>query len=114
MPEREPESWRRVDSADRARQFMPFAALKGYYDMVRERERTVEPRREMSEERAEFLDGCLKQVHRGSVVRAVYYDGSAYVERVGAIARLDVLERVIVLVKTPIALDDLWEIDVLE
>ena len=32
MPERRPR-------ADRAQQFMPFAALKGYYDLIRERER---------------------------------------------------------------------------
>lgn len=34
MPERRPR-------ADRAQQFMPFAALKGYYDLIRERERVV-------------------------------------------------------------------------
>ena len=35
MPERRPR-------ADRAQQFMPFAALKGYYDLIRERERVAE------------------------------------------------------------------------
>ena len=35
MPERRPR-------ADRAQQFMPFAALKGYYDLIRERERVVD------------------------------------------------------------------------
>lgn len=35
---------------DRARQFKPFAALKGYYDLLAERERVPEPRRVLTEE----------------------------------------------------------------
>lgn len=115
MPEPEGlESWRKVDPADRARQFMPFAALRGYYDLVHERERIVEPRREMSEERAAFLDARLRSVHKGSVVRAVFYDGEAYVTAIGAVSRLDEASRVLVLVKTPVAFDDLWEIEVMQ
>ena len=45
MPERRPR-------ADRAQQFMPFAALKGYYDLIRERERVAEPKRELTDEQA--------------------------------------------------------------
>ena len=44
--------------ADRAAQFMPFAALTGYYDLVRERERVSEPRREPSEEEAAAMMGA--------------------------------------------------------
>ena len=69
MPERlGHEPWRRVDPAMRARQFAPFAALRGYYDLVRERERVVEPRREMSEESAEYspLTDDMKAEKRAS------------------------------------------------
>ncbi len=38
MPNYEEETWRRIAPEDRARQFMPFAALRGYYDLVREAE----------------------------------------------------------------------------
>ena len=31
----------RAPRAGRAQQFMPFAALRGYYDLIRERERIV-------------------------------------------------------------------------
>lgn len=31
---------------------MPFAALKGYYELIRERDRVPEPLRELSEEEA--------------------------------------------------------------
>ena len=57
MPERRPR-------ADRAQQFMPFAALKGYYDLIRERERTVEPRRELTDEQALELSQRLAGLER--------------------------------------------------
>ena len=38
--------------ADRARQFMPFMALKGYFELCREQERCPAPRRELTEEEA--------------------------------------------------------------
>ena len=44
--------------ADRARQFMPFASLRGYYDFIREQERVKEPRRELSEDDAQELPMC--------------------------------------------------------
>ena len=38
--------------ANRAAQFMPFAALTGYYELVRKQEITVEQKRELTEEKA--------------------------------------------------------------
>lgn len=108
------ESWRHVDAADRARQFMPFAALRGYYELVHEAAAPREARREMSEERAALLDAQLHAVRKGSVVRAVYYDGSAYAAVEGAVTRLDETFRVLFVIKTRIPFDDLWDIEVVE
>ena len=41
--------------ADRARQFMPFSALRGFEELIREVEHTPTPRRELSEYEAEIL-----------------------------------------------------------
>ena len=40
--------------AGRAAQFMPFAALTGYYELVRKQEITAEPKCELTEEKALF------------------------------------------------------------
>lgn len=42
-----------ISREQRARQFMPFASLRGYYAYVREQERHREPRRELSDDQAE-------------------------------------------------------------
>ena len=41
--------------ADRARQFMPFAALKGYHELAHEQEFVRQPRQDMTDERARIL-----------------------------------------------------------
>ena len=40
----------KMSREDRAKQFMPFAALKGYSEALRKKERIIVPRRELSEE----------------------------------------------------------------
>ena len=50
--------------ADRAMQFAPFAALKGYYECVRMQERITEPKKELSEDEAEALSSTLKTSSR--------------------------------------------------
>ena len=49
----------------RAAQFMPFAALKGYYDLIRERERVAEPKRELTDEQKEKVRRSLKAMYVG-------------------------------------------------
>ena len=104
MPERRPR-------ADRAQQFMPFAALKGYYDLIRERERTVEPKRELTDEEALELSQRFAQVERRTMARVVHYDGEAYVTTRGLVSDIDVAARTITVVRTRIAFDDIADIE---
>ncbi len=100
--------------ADRAAQFMPFAALRGYYELIRTRERVVEPRHELTEEEAVALSRVVAQVRRGDLVRAVHYDQDAYITTTGRVARIDLIYRTIQIVKTNISLDDVRELAILE
>ena len=72
--------------ANRAAQFMPFAALTGYYELVRKQEITVEPKRELTEEKALMLSKKLEGLKRGDLVRVTYYDTYGYRSRTGILA----------------------------
>ena len=52
----------KMSREDRAKQFMPFAALKGYPEALRKKEKIVVPRAEVSEEYAEVLDMRAKRL----------------------------------------------------
>ena len=97
--------------SSRAKQFMPFAALKGYYDLIREAEKTVEPRRELTEEDALELSRIVAGLHKGDLVRVVYYEGDGYVTREGAISNVDAAIRRLWLVRVEILFDDIAQIE---
>ena len=70
--------------AGRAAQFMPFAALTGYYELVRKQEITAEPKCELTEEKALELSKKLEGLKRGDLVRVTYYDTYGYREALPA------------------------------
>lgn len=78
---------------DRARQFMPFAALRGYYDLVHAKEVVPEPRRPLSDDEARALDEIIASVAKGDVVGCRYYEGGGYREAEGAVSQIDLTFR---------------------
>jgi len=99
---------------ERARQFMPFASLRGYYDIIREKERVREPRRELSEDAAEELSGALSELRRGMLVRVRFYDSDHYENAEGVITGLDTVFRRLTIVRRSIAFDDILSVEQLE
>lgn len=98
----------KMSREDRAKQFMPFAALKGYSEALRKKERIIVPRRELSEEYGEELDRKLRQVQEGEMVSVVYYCRGEYVRLTGKVAKIDKEARMIRIVNEKIAFDDLY------
>ncbi|MBQ9806596.1 MAG: hypothetical protein IJW49_08850 [Clostridia bacterium] len=96
--------------ADRARQFMPFAALRGFEAMIREQTREVTPKRELSEYDAERLSKKMRMVQKGDMVCVTYYDRDAYVKLEGIVSDLDIPLRQLRVIKTVIPFDDIWDI----
>ena len=91
---------------------MPFAALRGYYELVRQQQRVREPRHELTDEEAEALSRTVSQLRRGQVVRVVHYNRDAYETLTGCVARIDLVSRELMVVKTPIRLDDIRELSI--
>lgn len=100
--------------ADRARQFMPFASLKGYYDYIREQERVKEPRRELSEDGAEELSDTLNEVRRGDMLRVVFYEKDHYETTTGIVSEFDPVFRSLKIVRRKICFDDIYCAEILD
>lgn len=93
--------------ASRAAQFMPFAALTGYYELARKQERLTEAKHELTEEEAEELSRTILQVKRGDLIRVTYYDWDRYRTLTGIVARIEPTFRRLQVVKAVIAFDDI-------
>ena len=86
-----------MGNLDRARQFMPFDALKGLQEALREKELEIENRKELSEESLLELDEQLKRVKIGDVVCIKCYKKRRYVEKEGIVTAIDIIGKKVVL-----------------
>ena len=100
----------KMSREDRAKQFMPFAALKGYEEALREKERIIVEKIELSEERKEELDGKLHMVHKNDIITVVYYEDGEYIQITGMVSRLDPTAKVIKIVNKKIDFDNIYDI----
>ena len=99
--------------ADRAMQFAPFAAMKGYYEAVREQERITEPKKELGEEDAEIISNILNKLSVGTTVKIRYYDVDAYTTINGVITEINPPYRRLKVIKTNISFDDIYSIELI-
>ena len=95
---------------DRASQFMPFAALKGFEEALREQEHIEVEKILLTEEFLEYLDYQLSLLKIGDMVTIVYFDNGAYLTKTGLISKIKKDARYLTVVTTDISFDDIREI----
>ncbi len=102
----------RMSVEQRAKQFMPFAALRGLPEAMALKEKIVVPKVELSEEMAAELDRKMHLLQKGKMVSVVYFAENEYLKKTGMIARLDETARILQVVNVKIPFDDILDIDV--
>ncbi len=95
---------------NRAVQFTPFAALRGYYDLLRGRERVRVPQKELMEDAAEILSRKLSQLEKGKMVEVIHYADGEYIATRGIVSRIDKTGRKLTIVKTEIDFDKIYSL----
>lgn len=102
----------KMDRQDRAKQFMPFAALKGYEEALRQKEKILVDKIELSEERKEELDYKLRQIQKNMIITVVYYEEKEYIQITGMVSRIDGDAGLIKIVNKKIAFSDIYDIQI--
>ena len=100
----------KMQREERAKQFMPFAALKGYSEALRRKEKIVVQKIEVSEEYAEALDRKLRQVKKNDIITVVYFCQGEYLEKTGMVSRINETSRLLKVVNTKIKFEDIYDI----
>lgn len=95
---------------ERAKQFMPFAALKGYSEALRRKEKIVVDKIQLSEDYAEALDRKLRQVRKLDTITVVYFRKGEYLKMQGVVSRIDLNAGVLKVVQTKIPFGDILEV----
>lgn len=95
---------------ERAAQFAPFAALRGFEEEVARRREQKCPRRELSEGEIERISAVLSSLSVGEAVRACYYKTDRYLTVCGILTALDPIEHTLTVVREVIPFCDLFDI----
>lgn len=102
----------KMDREHRAKQFMPFDALKGLREALAEKERILVPKKELSEEQKDDLNRRLRLIRKGDIVTVEYFQNEEYVKITGMVSRIQESSGVLEIVNTRISFDDIIDLQV--
>ncbi|MCI9493572.1 MAG: YolD-like family protein [Lachnospiraceae bacterium] len=100
----------KMDRASRAKQFMPFDALKGFREALAEKERALVPKKEFSQEWQAELDDKLRHIHKLDIVTAEYFQNGEYGQVTGEVSKIDIVGRVLKIAGMGIPFDDISDL----
>lgn len=96
---------------DRARQFLPFSALRGFEEALREKEKIQYDPKELSEEEATQLNQKIRQVHKNRIIRVLFYENKEYITVTGMVSEINFERKELIIAKKKIPFDCIYEID---
>lgn len=99
-----------MDKANRAKQFMPFDALTGFREALREKEKLYEVKKDLSEEKKMELDYRLQTVNRLDEISITYYDDEAYKNIIGKVEKIDFINKCLTIRAINIRFDDIFDL----
>ena len=96
---------------ERAKQFMPFAALRGFGKVIKKEEKIKTEKPQLSDEEIEELNAVASVLKKGDLVKIKYYDGEFIRESVGAVTEYNPTMRYLKVIKTAISFSDVLKIE---
>ena len=82
-----------MNKVARAKQFLPFDALKGLQEALREKEREYEEKKDLSEDTLNELNNKFNQIDNGSLVKITFYKNGKYSEIKGRVTNIDYVKK---------------------
>lgn len=100
--------------ADRAKQFLPFDALKGLREELEAREEKMSrvPKRILTDEMTEELSQNLAKIRKESVVLMTFYRNGHYYELEGKVESMNVVFKYIQIGEERIFFDDIFSLTI--
>lgn len=96
---------------ERAKQFAPFAALRGYYDQIRKQEFIKSEYRERTEEELKNLNLVIMQVKKGDMLKVKYFYEDGFGIITGILSELNMQLKYLKIIKTKIPYNMVFEIE---
>lgn len=101
-----------MDDKDfRAKQFMPFDALKGFYELIDIEKIIINEKKELSDDMQLVLNNKLKSLSKGDKVIVKYYYNVDYIETLGVVKRIDYIYKKLYIMNSAMNFEDILSIE---
>lgn len=95
---------------NRAKQFQPFDALKGFREEIIRRNKIIVSKKELTDDDIDELNNIFREINKGDIIEVIYYSDGEYIKKTGMITNIDCINRILKIVKTNIKFDDIFKI----
>lgn len=95
---------------DRACQFLPFDALKGFKEALKLQEKNIQNKKSLSEDLNYILNLKLKELKKGDNVKVKYFNNFEYIETIGIFIEINYTFKYLLLSNSKIFFEDIFEI----
>ena len=105
-----------MNRAERAKQFVPFDALKGLQEelRIREERRTRIEKKALSEEQIERISSRLLKLRNGSKIAITFYSRGHYLSIEGYVSEVSSIYAYIKIGNEKVFFDDIYKIRIIE
>ena len=97
----------------RAKQFMPFDALTGYFELISEAEKLHINKRDLTDDEEYKLNRIFLELKKGMLVNIVYYVKDSYYSKDSIISSINKELRYITIVKTKILFENILDVTIM-
>lgn len=97
---------------NRAKQFAPFAALKGLPQALAAKEKIIVEKPILSDYALEELDRMFTTIEKGQMVSVTFFQKGQCIRQIGLIAKINTDARILQIVHTQIAFADILKIEI--
>lgn len=104
---------KKVSREERARQFMPFAALRGFDEMLKEELAVREEKRELGEDDSERISHTLAKIEKNDFIRVTFYDKTRYRKECGTVTEINCSAGYFKVGIVKVFFDDISEVELL-
>lgn len=104
---------KKIEDLERAKIFLPFDALKGFKEALRERETIIVEKRELFEEEKEAISSKLLRICKYDMVKIVYFQNGKYISLEGIVSNINLEKKELKIVNTIIYFDDIFMVDII-
>lgn len=103
-----------MTNVERAKQFMPFAALRGFDDVISDKEKIRKEKIELSEDEIESINSVMTEIKKGVLVKITYFDFDGYITEEGLVSEVDFVFKHLKIIKKKIDFTDIYKIQIIK